>query len=476
MSTQQDFDRLLKDRLANMSTSPTEEKWALLEKRIKANTPEILPAPALAPTSLAWYTTRVAKGIAAGLILVLGITSTFLFNKSQQTTSPIAKQTNTEPTTTTSESVNNTTNSAAPIANSLPAQNNVGTTSVTPNSNATSIIQPNPSTTHQYLQKQFTPAVAQQQNNILDPKIEIPINNITNNNSTVAANQSIVENNNSTIINNPVTPANATAVVTSNANNLTPSTNSNHNTKKTPIPFILQEKPRYATVWPKSNINIIATSALGSLGVKTSAYNIGVNTEQKINNRIYIDATVAYAANNPTSIQNALYANANADVAAVNSTKTTSSFSPTLDVYGVNTVDNSFRAGGNNIPVEELSDVAGIAEAAAYRLATTQLEAAPLVGFRITPRIAVLAGADASHILTTSKYKDGINHLNLINNRTPIAMNNWDAGLVSKVELQVSKRFVVGVRYRGGLTNVVSNSTINTKRNYTGIVLKTRIR
>jgi hypothetical protein len=122
MSTQQDFDRLLKDRLANMSTSPTEEKWALLEKRIKANTPEILPAPALAPTSLAWYTTRVAKGIAAGLILVLGITSTFLFNKSQQTTSPIAKQTNTEPTTTTSESVNNTTNSAAPIANSLPAQ------------------------------------------------------------------------------------------------------------------------------------------------------------------------------------------------------------------------------------------------------------------------------------------------------------------------------------------------------------------
>jgi hypothetical protein len=146
-----------------------------------------------------------------------------------------------------------------------------------------------------------------------------------------------------------------------------------------------------------------------------------------------------------------------------------------VNAYGVNPATNSFRAGGNNISVADLADEQSIADAAAYRLASTQVELAPMVGYRIVNKLNIAAGADVAHIFQSTPYTDGAKRLLLQSQQNP-TLKAWDMGLIGKVEYKVSKRIVVGYRRREGLTNMTTGANANTKRSYNGILVRLKIK
>ncbi len=493
MSTQQDFDRLLKERMDNLGLEPTESKWLQLQAQLNVINKQVEPA-----VPLAWYKRNWVRGIAASIALLISIAIGAKIFSIKNTHQNLASknQVNNNNVTTEHNKQSSTGNSKATKENTTKENTQLDNKDTQEQlaSNKTKAVSKNDGTTNSN-QTVNNKAVDNNKNVVLQSdKQQTKANNLVSNNEPSSnKNLPVKESKNTNIKNNStnkeINTIEQKEAVAKNNNEVLNTEgkeqkpNIKEPIKKQAFPFELQEKPRYVTIWPKNAINIIAGAAVSNIGTKASTYNVGASMEKKVSNRVFLEGMVAYASNNPTSVQNALYASENARVANtmaktldVNTynalvNNTTNS---TTNTYGINPTDMSFRAGGNNIPVEELSSNDGIDQAAAYRLASQQVEIAPMVGYRITPRISLAAGADVARLIRSNKYNEALTHLSLIN-KSAISTNNWDAGALAKVECTLGKRYIVGVRHREGLTNTVVNSTSNTRRGYTGVVVKVKI-
>jgi hypothetical protein len=103
------------------------------------------------------------------------------------------------------------------------------------------------------------------------------------------------------------------------------------------------------------------------------------------------------------------------------------------------------------------------------------IEVVPTIGYNINKRFRVAAGADISRAVFAQDTKDEVQYLQR-NASQEISVRNWDAGLNGKVEVNVTRRIALGYRYRAGLTQVTPGNTVNTRRNFSNISLRVRLK
>jgi hypothetical protein len=224
----------------------------------------------------------------------------------------------------------------------------------------------------------------------------------------------------------------------------------------------------------KPQISVLAGMSTNTNTYYSNGINLGIASTKNINKYLYIDASINVVSNNPSWLQNKLVSNTELrnSIAAASNGYTVADKSEAatfINAYGVNPATNTFAANGNTIPISELTDDQNIAQAAAYRLVSTQLEAAPMIGFRFNKKINIASGVDVAKIITSSSYQKSVDLL-LLQALVAPTMRSWDVGAVGKVEYAVTKHMVVGYRHRQGITSMTT--TIPTRRNYNGIVLK----
>jgi hypothetical protein len=240
--------------------------------------------------------------------------------------------------------------------------------------------------------------------------------------------------------------------------------------KVLPEDIVVPSNKKYQT---KPTISLLSMASSNVQNVNGNAVQIGLAVEKRMNKRLYVDVTAAIGRNNPTWWQQNVNLNASNENTLSSSAKTGYNLTnPQNDVnaFGVNASNNSFVAGGNNIPVTELQTDASVADVAASRLASYQIEATPMVAYQLLHNFSVAAGAEVAKILNTKEYADGLNHIAL-HSRTAVNVNTWDAGVVGKLEYTLYKNIVIGYRYRQGVTNLVQGYN-TTKRSFNSMIVK----
>jgi hypothetical protein len=464
--SQQQFDKLIKEKLAQQNYVPSDEGWTAIQQRIAANKPmpiaPIVSAKNIATTSTFSFAT--ARKVAAVLLPLLAIWGTYSIvnnnnNASIQTNTHVAAIQN-NANTEVQPNTNNVT-AAAPAKELLvPGNTAVNQSSIKINSsdktttNNNFALHQNTNNTVKSIIDKFT----EKQNPIL------PIETIANTKKPIITEDKIIENiNNSNIEETPIVKQDIAIKQESKP------------IEKQYLPLELPNTKQKNKVNKNTGISMVAGAVVNGATYNSNGFNLGVAAEKSLSKRFYVDASIMVARNNPTWLQNQLAdANPNIDASArsANGYTLNSADDGYVNSYGVNPSTDAFTAGNNNIPVDELGDDVSIANAAAYRLASTQIEAIPMIGYRIVPKLNIAGGADAVHIFQDASYKDGVNRLLLQSQSNP-TLRSWDLGLVAKLEYKITKRIVVGYRHREGITSITTGTT--KKRNYNGILVRVKV-
>jgi hypothetical protein len=464
---EQQFDQQIKNKLAQQHFVPSQDGFAAIQQRVAQASVPIQQAKATSILQMqsAPRSFKMARRIAAVLLPFIAVGSAFYIwsNKNVPTDTTIASTTNTIDTFANTATATNVVPAADQIQTITNAKINTTKTQTIAFDNGPAAINPNFS---KQINKKNSEEIYPKQNTISLPIVETKIvkNKIENN--IEKANEQIINEN----FPNQKEIIAETKSIELQKNNIE---------QKQYLPLELPNTNSKKTLNKKTGLCMIAGAVVNSNNSNSNSFQLGFSAQKNINRRLYVDAAVIVSRNNPTWLQNQL-ATTQTSV-AMNKTSGYTIVSNRADAadeyinaYGVNPATNTFKAGGNNISLAELGDEQSIADAAAYRLASTQIEAAPMIGFRALPRLNIAAGADAVHILQTNTYTDATKRLLLQSQQNP-TMKTWDMGVLGKIEYQINNRIIVGYRHRQGLTSMTPNSATNTRRNYNGVMVRFKL-
>jgi hypothetical protein len=476
---QQQFDKQIADKLAEQQFVPKEQGWLALQSQMAANQPPqiIDENPTPAAPFFKW------KRVAAILLPLLALWGVWAITNYSKPSSSIASQTS---TTTNANGILQTDTTAAPLVvnDSVAEKAIIDYLAKEPISETTEVTSLSSKTIANAFNKSYKSPMLNTQHNIS----VAATNSASNNNSTI---------NNSTIINNN-TIANNT--IANTPNNTTPVTKQNtiiadvEKATTTTTTAIAKQDP---TATPKQKLGLdismpnptkpidkrTGISVLAGMQTNTQTYysnaiNLGIAAQKNISKRLYVDASVSVSSNNPSWLQSNIVSSTelrNSMALAKNGNSIAGLDAPTdfTNAYGVNPSTNTFRVNGNTIPISELTDDVAITDAAVHRLASNQIEFAPMVGYHFSKKIRLAGGVDAARIINSKGYKNSVELLMLQAQNVP-AMRNWDMGALAKIEYAITKKINVGYRHRQGLVNVANN--IATRRSYNGVIVKYQFR
>lgn len=445
MNTEQ-FDKIIKDKLAQQHYVPSEEGWNAIQERVAKQNIAAAAQKPISPKGVAsgngagvFFSIAKIAAVILPLIALWGIYN--LVNKKDKQDVAIIKN----------AAANNTKNIADTLQASLPISNEQLIIDNTATFKNVAI------TTDKVNRNSVVKNVTLNQHQTILPTEDII-------GSTKPIEEKVAENSNTQVSNTT-----KDAIVTNNNSEKKIDNSKNY------LPLELPNTNYKKMIPENSGISVVAGAMINSRNTLGNGFNLGIAAEKNITSKVYVDATVAVSRNNPTWLQNQLPKEGFAANTAKNISTLNSADQGYVNQYGVNPASNIFKAGGNNIAVSELTDDQHIADAAAYRLASTQIEAAPMVGYKVSKKLNIAAGADAVKIFTNTAYNEGVNRLMLQTQNAP-SMRNWDMGAVAKVEYKVAKRIIVGYRHREGLTTMTPGSASNTRRNYNGVLVKVKIK
>ncbi len=453
-----DFERIIKDKLQQTNFAPTTSGWERLQQKMQAGTTvesAFKSVKEKEPVAASFFSWKKTIRIAAVLLPLIAIAVGYqqgVFSGKEANVNNQSAQT-VEPTNT------NNTATILPSKNKEAIQNNTIINNSTTNNSTKAT--------------------------------EVVLNNTTSKQNSIKIKEAV---SNTSFTKAPTAPTVPMAVETEKVNNYKKHMPVNENKtieeNKKEIVAVTPKEKKPATHSPedvvvpsiknsyskKTTLSLLTMASSNVANINGNAVQVGVAAEKKLNKRLYVDVTASIGRNNPTWWQQNVTLSTAQESSVATAAKTGYNVNNTttdVNAFGVNATNNNFVAGGNNIPITELQTDATVAEVTASRLASYQVEATPMVGYQLLHNFSIAAGADVAKILNTKEYTDGLSKISLHSRSMP-TVNNWDAGIVGKLEYKLYKNIIIGYRYRQGVTNLVQGYN-TTKRSFNSLVVKVKI-
>ncbi len=467
------FDHIIKEQLQQLNFEPTTSGFdAIMQKLDAINNTLIIEQQEQANKKLAfgWFNTKTMFRAAAIILPIVALWGTYKMFSNKPIQTNTAANVVTQQTTTTNANSNANTSAS----NNVAATNNTTLTNNSPTNNNTAVTNYNIAVPSKFIKPNNTPINLENNftyNNNTRLNTNVPNANIPN---ATNANNSINNNTATTIANNGTTTNGNTAV----ANNNKPAP------KVNPYIDAQQDNPYKRANTPNKSVvfSVTGGALINARTTNGSNFNLGINVQKPITNKVYIEASIAASRNNPSWLQNAIASNnttvnngGNASLVGYSLDELNRNNTNGVNALGIDPTAQAFRAGGNNIDTRELVTDQEIANAAAYRLASTQVEFKPMIGYKVTKKINIAGGADAAKIFADKNFTAGVDHLMLLTTAAP-TMRTWDVGLNANIEYFVTKNIALGYRHREGLTNMTPGVPVATRRNYNGVTVRVKVK
>jgi hypothetical protein len=484
------FDKLIKQRLEELEFDANDMQWAKLQQSLQQTS----SAPKQVGDDenggaiiLPWWKTKVMLRVAAVLVplITIGI-ATALLNKSNNTignnsvafNEPTpAKNNSAAPSTTNTTTENMASNANTDVASQQVVANNQSNTnnyvSVTNvNGNAASTIPAsrqgdvaNKNNSNAFAQKDASsnqvttsnkPAVVTTQQNLVNPNTNnqniAGLPNAKSNVNDTKANQTLPKSNNEV--------ANGSVVMKQQDNVQ----------KQIQMPLMPAPAVRSRGEQTARNYLLAVTTGTGVGRKNQSVAQLGFVAEKPLARKLYIESGINVAHNNLGTIAALTPAQETGGASSV-AMETFNAADQPKDLANtslVGTTNLSSRTGSFTSDDE-------VALAIAKVTPRYSIEVVPTVGYNVSKRFRVAAGADISRAVFSNETKDEVSYLQR-NASHEVAVRNWDAGFNGKVEVNVTRRIALGYRYRAGITKVTPGSEVNSRRNFSNVSLRVRIK
>jgi hypothetical protein len=465
------FDKLIKQKLEELEFGANDMQWVKLQQSLQQATVvpnQVADDDGEKGAALPWWRSKIIMRAAAVLLplIVVGVGALLLSkNGSNNSTQGIVHN------NTAVQSTNS--NSTEPSL----TQNTEAKASATVNSNTSTNATFNANGTQTNIVSNVgnNARVNTNQSNIAP--VRAASNNIQ---AKVAQNQNVIEQKNSVAQVNTSVKNNSEQ---NTANIVAPKSDAANNTSVVMQQQNKEQKQVQMPLMPPTPIRsrgeqnarkyLLAMTTGTGVGRKNqSVAQLGFVAEKALAKRIYVESGINVAHNNLGTI--AALTPSQLDNGGA-STATESAFINAADQP--KDLANTSLVGTTNLSSRTgtFSSDDEVALAIAKVTPRYNIEIVPTIGYNINKRFRVAAGADVSRAVFAQDTKDEVEYLQR-NASQEIAVRNWDAGLNGKVELNVTRRIALGYRYRAGLTQVTPGNTVNTRRNFSNISLRVRLK
>jgi hypothetical protein len=468
------FDKLIKQKLDELEFGANDMQWAKLQQSLQQAT--IVPQQVGDDEGekvavLPWWNTKMVLRLAAVLLplITIGVAAALLSKGDADNSTQNVAQNNNAAT----QSATNNPAEQAPQT-SMPATTVAQNTNTNNSQNAVNNSTSNKASIAPGANK--VRATINKQNNIVQVQQtpnDVPVNTVQSPNAVeqknmIAQNNSTgknnVEQNRATVVAPKTDASNTTSVVMQQQNK---------DQKQVQMP-LMPPMPLRSKGEQSARKYLLAMTTGTGIGRKNqSVAQLGFVAEKAIARKLYIESGINVAHNNlgtiaaltPSQLDNG-GATTSSESAFINAADQPKDLATTALV---GTTNLSSRTGTFSSDDE-------VALAIAKVTPRYNIEVVPTIGYNINKRFRVAAGADISRAVFAQDTKDEVQYLQR-NASQEIAVRNWDAGLNGKVEVNVTRRIALGYRYRAGLTQVTpGNTTVNTRRNFSNISLRVRLK